>query len=722
MGIVKLLDFFRKKCPSVFHAARDVDHAMRIVRELPGGEGLPNAICVDVSVLMHKIIHGKAKGAGVEEVAQQFVKYASYFTMNGRHVYFVFDGAPNQLKAGHEKVKRDERRAKTQQRITSVAETKMAVEHEIATSADSSEKAELRKQLAVIRQEEKRLTQSVVRPTRHHYDHVWLALKGMKNVSVCQSRHDGEAGCVALAKSGKVALCISTDTDLLAYGAPFCMLEFETAKDRMGTVFSLQEVLSAMSMTYETFVEFCILCGCDFTPKLAGIGNAKAETIIRKHGSIERYIASLPQSKRAGLDDFLWKESKELFMNPDLPDVEREVSATPAATNRLSILLDGVVSTNGSGVTRIADESLRAIRERVERALDDSGETSREQPSEQPSEQPTVDTGSKHDEQHGDGQPLQSPVDQVQGETESGNDGCEVLGLETVPGIAETTAGKDASDEELRRGVEDGGEENAQQGDASFDHSTVMDDKVEQGGCSESAGVVEGEQEEVMCQKEASLDDASAMDEEVAESDRPQSPGGVENGGEEVARQQETSVDGGDAMDGEVGKGGCLGDPGVLEDAEETVAQESNAEHDRQGIENGSDEQAVGAQEEKMEQQVSDGGMRVQQPNTSIGGREDAGGHDARVAASETKEDGAQSPPNVLQEAAANSKPPEDDCHGASDRGGAETRTPPGTSRPRVSAYASDLLQSYSSPRRVKRSNKKISLYEDLLPSAKRHR
>jgi len=49
-------------------------------------------------------------------------------------------------------------------------------------------------------------------------------------------------------------------------------------------------VLKALELTNEQFVDFCILCGCDYTSKIAGIGPVKALKLIKENKNIEGVI------------------------------------------------------------------------------------------------------------------------------------------------------------------------------------------------------------------------------------------------------------------------------------------------------------------------------------------------------------------------------------------------------------------------------------------------
>ena len=47
----------------------------------------------------------------------------------------------------------------------------------------------------------------------------------------------------------------------------------------------------------EAFVDFCILCGCDYTGTIRGVGPMSAFKLLKQHGSIEAVAATLDSSK-----------------------------------------------------------------------------------------------------------------------------------------------------------------------------------------------------------------------------------------------------------------------------------------------------------------------------------------------------------------------------------------------------------------------------------------
>ena len=74
-------------------------------------------------------------------------------------------------------------------------------------------------------------------------------------------------------------------------------------------------------MTMEEFIDLCILCGCDYTKNIGGIGPVKAFKFIKDCGTIEKVLSKLEEdamdekkkSKYIVPAEFHYKESRALF-------------------------------------------------------------------------------------------------------------------------------------------------------------------------------------------------------------------------------------------------------------------------------------------------------------------------------------------------------------------------------------------------------------------------
>ncbi len=84
-----------------------------------------------------------------------------------------------------------------------------------------------------------------------------------------------------------IAGVLSEDTDMLPYGCPTLIAEL---KGSSAVEYHLDDVLRHVKMSYIQFVDFCILCGCDYSEKITNVAIVRAKALITKYGSIERII------------------------------------------------------------------------------------------------------------------------------------------------------------------------------------------------------------------------------------------------------------------------------------------------------------------------------------------------------------------------------------------------------------------------------------------------
>jgi flap endonuclease-1 len=83
-------------------------------------------------------------------------------------------------------------------------------------------------------------------------------------------------------------------------------------------------MLKEMGFTQTEFVDLCILCGCDYTKSIGGMGPGTCFKMIKERGTIERvleYVKTGNANRKKPFvvpDPFLYKESRELFKNPDV--------------------------------------------------------------------------------------------------------------------------------------------------------------------------------------------------------------------------------------------------------------------------------------------------------------------------------------------------------------------------------------------------------------------
>jgi flap endonuclease-1 len=106
---------------------------------------------------------------------------------------------------------------------------------------------------------------------------------------VITSIHDAEQYCASLCIEGKVEAVFSTDSDTLTFGCSTLLTDFDREDDNILHLkgIDLNIILETLNISFETFVDLCIMCGCDFNERSYGIGPKKSLNYILNYGRIE---------------------------------------------------------------------------------------------------------------------------------------------------------------------------------------------------------------------------------------------------------------------------------------------------------------------------------------------------------------------------------------------------------------------------------------------------
>ncbi len=158
-------------------------------------------------------------------------------------------------------------------------------------------------------------------------------LIGLLGLPLIEAPSEAEAQASVLAKNGVVYAVASEDMDCLCFGCPTLLRGFSN-KDEPVTEIKLDKVLEEMKISMKQFIDICILCGCDYTKSIEGIGPVKAYNFVKDYKDIEgvlKYVDefNLDTKKKSKyiyeIDNFLFKESRVLFEEPSVLDNTVEV-------------------------------------------------------------------------------------------------------------------------------------------------------------------------------------------------------------------------------------------------------------------------------------------------------------------------------------------------------------------------------------------------------------
>jgi len=124
---------------------------------------------------------------------------------------------------------------------------------------------------------------------------------------------EAESLLAILCKKNIIDGCISEDTDILANGGFLFLRNFNADKNNIEE-YCLEGILNSLELTYDEFIDMCILCGCDYTTKIYGMGSITAYKIIFKYKNIENFIQN--NQKFVIPENFDYIKARELFKNP----------------------------------------------------------------------------------------------------------------------------------------------------------------------------------------------------------------------------------------------------------------------------------------------------------------------------------------------------------------------------------------------------------------------
>jgi flap endonuclease-1 len=338
MGIKGLMPLLKSDAPESY---KEIDKKTLIGK----------IIAIDASILLYQfLVQIRTKGSGygsqllvndageVTSHLQGFFNRAANLLENGIKPIFVFDGKPPVLKYS-ELSKRKESKKKAE---------KEAEEAEEAID-DAVDEEELNQAIEDLNKASKRN----IHITKQQIDDIKILLKLM-GIPVIDAPCEAEAQCAELVKSGKVFATGTEDMDAITFGTPIVLRKLtmpESAKEKVVQI-NIIKVLSGLNLTYDQFIDLCILCGCDYCESIKGIGPKTALKLIHKYGNMENILINLPDKYKvsSSLENNL-EEVRKLFKNPDVK-LANEIDIIFNKPNREGII-DFLVKEKGFSIERV---------------------------------------------------------------------------------------------------------------------------------------------------------------------------------------------------------------------------------------------------------------------------------------------------------------------------------------------------------------------------------
>ncbi len=257
-------------------------------------------IAIDCSILLYKFKYAsRIENSHLIGIANRI----KFYLMNGILPIFVFDGTPPDAKKAT-LVKRHAAKERLYVRLEELRSKEPKTEEETKETQEEIEK--LLSQLVVIK--------------KHHIEESKELLE-KSGIPYCTAPEDAEKYCAFLQTNGLVDYTVTDDTDASTFGCPIIL---KTSINRNITEINTDVILNSFEMTRDSFVDFCILSGCDYTDSIPQIGPVTAFNLIKKHGSIEEILKVLNKDT----PNFNYEISRKIFKEFDyqVPDKFEKVT------------------------------------------------------------------------------------------------------------------------------------------------------------------------------------------------------------------------------------------------------------------------------------------------------------------------------------------------------------------------------------------------------------
>jgi flap endonuclease-1 len=141
---------------------------------------------------------------------------------------------------------------------------------------------------------------------------------------------EAEAQCAELVKKGVCFGAGTEDMDTLTFATPILLRRLTAPASQKQPIMeiSLEKILTGLDLTYEQFVDLCILCGCDYSDSIKGVGPKTALKQIKKFKDIETIIKNTDQKKNPLPSEWIPKEEDKepLFVSARKMFINHEVA------------------------------------------------------------------------------------------------------------------------------------------------------------------------------------------------------------------------------------------------------------------------------------------------------------------------------------------------------------------------------------------------------------
>ena len=277
-------------------------------------------ISIDTSIFLYKYQYNNS------HYLVSFLKQILKLLKNGITPYYVFDGKPpkekNELlldrkikkEMAYAKIellkliKEDEKIDLSNMKYKNLKEDDIKKIYQKLLNEKVDEMNEEQLNLEINKNKKK-----IISVRKEHINNL-IELLEILGIPYLQTNYEAEIVCAQLNRENIVNGCITEDSDYLTNSGNYLLRKFNSNCNII-VLYKFHILLQELKLNNNQFVDFCILCGCDYTSKITGIGPVKALQLIKKYKNIENIIDYINNSNTKYIiqPDFNFIKAREIF-------------------------------------------------------------------------------------------------------------------------------------------------------------------------------------------------------------------------------------------------------------------------------------------------------------------------------------------------------------------------------------------------------------------------
>ena len=281
-------------------------------------------MAIDISLYLYKY-----KAIAGDRWLESFVYLISCLRKWNIHCVFIYDNkAPDEKKA--EQQRRRETRAKQGDRVKELENDiqhyenggepsekmiEICKKEGVVSLLKRNESGQILIDIKLVKKKLESMKSMIISITEEDLQ-LSRDLFDMMDIPYMKAISEAEAYSSYMCIHGKVDAVLSEDTDVLAYGAPLFLTKIDTVENTVVCI-SYEKVLEELQMTKDTFVDLCIMLGCDYNTNVPKVGPEKSIAFLNRYKSIE----NIKEIKEEDKEILHYKRVRELLEIPKEMDL-----------------------------------------------------------------------------------------------------------------------------------------------------------------------------------------------------------------------------------------------------------------------------------------------------------------------------------------------------------------------------------------------------------------